>query len=94
MTYAKQLSQAVGAKGVRVNVVSPGPIFIEGGAWDKIKEAKPDLYKSHLAVQPAGRFGTADEVACGVVFLASPAASWITGVNLIGDGGYTKRVQF
>ena len=51
------------------------------------------MYKAHLAIQPNGRFGTPEEVATAVTFLASPAASWITGVNLIVDGGYTKRVQ-
>jgi NAD(P)-dependent dehydrogenase (short-subunit alcohol dehydrogenase family) len=37
--------------------------------------------------------GSAEEVANAVVFMASPAASWITGVNLVVDGGFTKRVQ-
>jgi 3-oxoacyl-[acyl-carrier protein] reductase len=93
VTYAKQLSQALGADNIRVNVVSPGPIYFEGGAWHNIEKAAPDLYKTHLAIQPSGRMGTAEEVATAVAFLASPAASWITGVNLVVDGGYTKRVQ-
>ena len=37
ITYAKQLSQHVGKKGVRINSVSPGPIYFEGGAWEMIK---------------------------------------------------------
>jgi 3-oxoacyl-[acyl-carrier protein] reductase len=93
VTHAKGLSQALGADNIRVNVVSPGPIMIEGGAWDNIKKAAPDMYKSHLAQQPNGRMGAAEEVAKVVAFLASPAASWVTGVNLVVDGGYTKRVQ-
>ena len=93
VTHAKQLSQALGADNIRVNVVSPGPILFAGGAWENIGKAMPDLYKSHLAIQPSGRFGAPEEVAKVVTFLASPAASWVTGVNLVVDGGYTKRVQ-
>ena len=93
VTYAKQLSQALGPANIRVNVVCPGPIYFAGGAWENIEKHAPDMYKAHLAIQPNGRFGTPEEVATAVTFLASPAASWITGVNLIVDGGYTKRVQ-
>ena len=91
--HAKQLSQALAPAGVRVNCVSPGPVFIKGGAWDYIKANMTELYDSTLAQIPQGRMGSAEEVANAVVFLASPAASLITGVNLVADGGFTKRVQ-
>lgn len=91
--HAKQLSQALAPAGIRVNCVSPGPVFIEGGAWDYIKENMADLYDATLAQIPQGRFGSAEEIANAVAFLASPAASLITGVNLVADGGFTKRVQ-
>jgi len=94
ITYSKQLSQFVGAKGVRVNTVSPGPVYFEGGAWEMIKGTMPDLYESTLAQIPAGRMGTPEEVARVVTFLASPAASLVTGANVIADNGFTKRVQF
>lgn len=94
ITYAKQQSQALGAKGVRVNVVSPGPISFPGGNWEKIKAANPQLYDATAGKMVGNRFGTAEEVARSIVFLASPASSHTTGANLVIDGGYTKRVQF
>jgi NAD(P)-dependent dehydrogenase (short-subunit alcohol dehydrogenase family) len=93
IVHSQGLAQALASSGIRVNAVSPGPIFIEGGAWDFIKNNMADIYNSTLANQPSGRMGSAGEVANAVVFLASPAASWVTGVNLIVDGGFTKRVQ-
>ncbi len=91
--HAKQLSQALAPAGIRVNCVSPGPVYIEGGAWEFIKNNMAELYDATLAQIPQGHMGTAQEVANAVAFLASPAASLITGVNLVADGGFTKRVQ-
>ena len=93
IVHAQGLAQALAGSGIRVNCVSPGPIMVEGGSWDMIKNHMPDLYDSTVAGQPSGRLGSPEEVANAVAFLASPAATWITGVNLIVDGGYTKRVQ-
>ncbi|GAB5451933.1 MAG: SDR family NAD(P)-dependent oxidoreductase [Halioglobus sp.] len=93
VVHGKQLSQALAPQGIRVNCVSPGPIFIEGGAWDFIKNNMPELYEATLNDIPRGSYGSAEEVANAVAFLASPAASLITGVNLVADGGFTKRVQ-
>jgi NAD(P)-dependent dehydrogenase (short-subunit alcohol dehydrogenase family) len=94
ITYAKQLSQTTFRNNVRVNTVSPGPIYFEGGSWEAIRADNERLYNSTVAQQPSGRMGTPEEVARCVAFLASPAASWVNGVNLIVDGGFTKRVQF
>ncbi len=94
VTYAKQLCEAVAPQGVRVNTVSPGPITFKGGAWETIETHMPEFHASVLAQAPSGRFGRPEEVANAVVFLASPAASHISGVNLVVDGGFTKRVQF
>ncbi|WP_292932015.1 SDR family oxidoreductase [Novosphingobium sp. PASSN1] len=94
ITYASQLGQALAPKGIRVNTVSPGPIEFPGGSWEMIQGAMPDFYNSIKAQMPMGRLGAPDEVARSVVFLASPASSYSTGVNLVIDGGFTKRVQF
>lgn len=94
ITYAKQLSQLWAAKQIRVNTVCPGPIKYPGGNWSMIEGAMPELYAKTLGEMPLGRFGTPQEVARAMVFLSSPAASYITGTNLVIDGGYTKRVQF
>lgn len=93
ITYGKQLSQFVARKGVRVNTVSPGPIYFDGGAWEMIKGTMPKVYEDTVAQIPAGRMGTPEEVANVVAFLASPAASLVTGINLVADNGFTKRVQ-
>lgn len=94
LVYAKQLSQFVGAKGVRVNAVSPGPIYFEGGAWEMIKGTQAKYFEATLAQIPNGRMGTPEEVARIVAFVASPAGSLMTGTNIIADNGFTKRVQF
>jgi len=94
LTYSKQLSQAWGAKGIRVNAISPGPVSFPGGNWEMIRQAMPDLYKATAAQFALGRFGAPDDVARTLVFLASPASAYTTGTNIVIDGGYTKRVQF
>lgn len=94
IAHASDLSQALARKGIRVNVVSPGPIYFEGGNWEMIKQAMPKIYEAALAQCAIGRMGTPEEVARAVVFLASPAASLITGANLVVDGGFTKRVAY
>jgi NAD(P)-dependent dehydrogenase (short-subunit alcohol dehydrogenase family) len=94
ITYGKQLSQAWAPAGIRVNMVSPGPITYKGGNWDYIKSEMADFYNGTISQIPMGRLGTPEEVATAVVFLASPAASYITGTNVMIDGGFTKRVQF
>ncbi|MFN3231201.1 MAG: SDR family NAD(P)-dependent oxidoreductase [Alphaproteobacteria bacterium] len=94
VNYASNLAQFLAPQGVNVNVVSPGSIYFEGGAWDQIQQNAPDMYEAVLASIAMGRYGTPEEVANVVVFLLSSAASWVTGVNVTVDGAQTKRTKF
>jgi NAD(P)-dependent dehydrogenase (short-subunit alcohol dehydrogenase family) len=90
--YAKGLSRQLVGKGIRVNCVSPGNTYFDGGIWQNIERNMPDLFASTLKVNPTGKFGTAEEVANGVVFISSPMASRISGTNLVIDGALTVAV--
>jgi 3-oxoacyl-[acyl-carrier protein] reductase len=94
INYAAALSQQLASKGIRVNTVSPGPVFINGGSWDMIKTHAPAVYDQTLKAMPMGRLGNGEEVARAIVFIASPACPFMTGTNVVIDGGFTKRVQF
>jgi 3-oxoacyl-[acyl-carrier protein] reductase len=92
--YVKGLARDLAAKNVRANLVSPGSIYFEGGVWNMVEKSAPDFFRSVIARNPMGRMGTPQEVADAAVFLASGRASFITGANLICDGGITQRVGF
>ncbi len=94
VNYAGALAERYGPKGVRVNSVSPGPIYFDGGAWDLYRQHKPKLYEMVLKLSALGRLGTPADVAQAVAFLASPAAAYITGANLRVDGGTVKSTNF
>ncbi|HSQ99248.1 MAG TPA: SDR family oxidoreductase [Sphingomicrobium sp.] len=94
VTWGKQLALAHGKDGIRVNVISPGPIEFEGGNWEMIKDTMTKFYEATLRQQPLGRFGKPEEIARCVAFIASPAASWVNGAHLIVDGGFTNRTHF
>lgn len=94
INHASALSQALAPKGIRVNTVSPGPVYIEGGAWNFVKDNMAPFYDATLASIPMGRMGNAEEIANAIVFAASGAVPFMTGTNIVVDGGITKRVQF
>ncbi len=93
VSMVKSLALEVAGRGIRVNAVSPGDIEFEGGAWAKVRKERPELFASVLADNPLGRLGTPEEVADFVTFVASERASFVTGANLLVDGGATKSVQ-
>jgi len=91
---AKGLGRQYAGKHVRANVVSPGAIYFKGGVWNTIETNMPAMFKGMMDRMAMGRMGTPDDIARAAVFLASPAACYITGVNLVVDGAASRRVNF
>jgi 3-oxoacyl-[acyl-carrier protein] reductase len=84
--FTKSLAREIGSRNVTVNCVAPG--FIETDMTRGLPEAQRAQYMQHIALP---RFGKAEEVAAAVAFLASPAASYITGATLDVNGGLLMR---
>ncbi len=94
INYTKGLARRLADKKIRANSISPGTIYCENGFWENAKHNMPDVYKEYLMRNPMGRMGTPQEVANAAAFLASPAASFITGTNMVVDGGLTDKAYF
>lgn len=90
--YMKSLARAVGPKGIRANVVSPGATYFDGGAWQQVEREQPDVFRSAVALSPMGRMARPEEIANMVAFTVSPAASYLSGANIIIDGAFTRRI--
>jgi len=85
--YTKTQALQLAEKNIRVNCLAPGSIFFEGGTWDDAKQNNPKLYDGIINSIPFKRMGAPEEVANLAVFLASDAASWVTGETIAVDGG-------
>jgi 3-oxoacyl-[acyl-carrier protein] reductase len=92
--YTQGLAFQLAGKGIRANSLSPGNTYFPGGVWENIEQNNPSLFASAMGLNPTGRMARPEEIARGVAFLASPAASFITGTNLVVDGALTRGVQF
>ena len=88
INLTQTLALELASRGIRVNAVSPGPVATEAflevlGVSDRLDELARTI--------PLGRMGTPDDIAAAVVYLASPAADWVTGEHLLVAGGRTQR---
>lgn len=92
--YAKGAARRLAPKGIRVNTISPGTIYIEDGFWGNAKRHMQPLYEAFFNRNPMGRMGEAREVANVAAFLCSPSASFVSGANVIVDGAFTGRVNY
>ena len=91
ISFTKSLADEVISEGIRVNSVAPGSILHETGNWIKRLEEDPERIREFVKNEiPAGRFGTPEEIANVVTFLASDRASWIVGASINVDGGQSR----
>lgn len=94
MNYSAALAQKYAPQGIRVNCVTPGPIFTSDGPWQYLKDNMPEFHDSILGQIPVGRMGTGEEIGKAIAFVASPACRYMTGANIRIDGSMTKGVAF
>ena len=87
--FTRAAALEYGGDGIRVNAVSPGLIDRDG-----LEEDWPDGVERWRDRAPLGRLGTPNDVADAVLFLLSPAARWISGVNLVVDGGMSAQNKY
>ncbi len=87
---SRQLAVELGASGIRSNVVSPGLILtpMTQDFYDK-----PGMAERRSAIVPAGRIGQADDIARAICFLASSSSSYLTGEELVVDGGLSRALM-
>ena len=69
-------------------------VYFKGGIWAMVETNSPDYFKQAMARNPTGRAATPQDIANAAVFLASPASSYTTGINMLVDGAISRRVNF
>jgi 3-oxoacyl-[acyl-carrier protein] reductase len=93
LSYMKNTSAIIAEYGIRTNAISPGNIYFAGGTWERKIQENPDIIERYIMENvPMQKFGTPDDIARLVCYLASENASFITGANFVVDGGQTRRI--
>ncbi|MBO06640.1 MAG: short-chain dehydrogenase [Parcubacteria group bacterium] len=88
INLTRQMASYYGKKGIRINTLCPGGLV--GPVQGKSLKQESNFIKNYSKKVPLGRLGTAEEVSCAALFLASEASSYITGTTLMIDGGWTS----
>ncbi len=94
INYSKSLARQYASHAIRCNVICPGIIDFPGGMWQSVKAEDPQRYKERLESIPLKRMGTPADIASTACFLASEHASYITGANIVIDGGLSRKVHY
>lgn len=93
LTFVKYLAKDLAKDNVRINCVLPGNVLFSGGRWEEIiAENEKGTYDNIHSSVPMQRFGRPEEIASGIIFLASSGASFITGSFLTIDGGQSSII--
>jgi 3-oxoacyl-[acyl-carrier protein] reductase len=91
VSLTKALGRELMPLGVRCVGVAPGSVLHPGGSWERRLKADPEGITAWMKSDiPAGRFGTPEEIADVVAFLASARASWVNGTTVVVDGGQSR----
>ncbi|NYT04889.1 MAG: SDR family oxidoreductase [Methanomicrobiales archaeon] len=93
LMYMKSTARIVAPMGIRMNAVSPGNVLFEGGTWDRKLGEDREAVEGYIRSEvPMGAFASPQDIAGAVAFLASDSGSFVTGANLVVDGGQTRSL--
>jgi 3-oxoacyl-[acyl-carrier protein] reductase len=88
---AASLAEELAPDNIRINTISPGSVLYPGGGWDRRMQREPEVMRDFIAREfPAGRMGTAEEIADVVTFTLSRRAGWVNGAHLPVDGAQRR----